>query len=373
MERVEEPNLHLHRVVNNYNQKAAQLQVMRQMARERIFNIHHMLLIDDPFEQDEYAMEIDDYGSTFTSAREALLKLPLNEHEQRLLNVQGKLVRQAVPLQRDAVVAIQSDRPTEAKRILLNEVIPIQHKVLATLTHLEAMQAKAIEQTFNQAEQQHSAARKDLALMGGGVLLLGLCIFLFTVSITRRLSHQAHHDPLTGSVNRRGFESYLARLLQQPDEPADCHLCMMDLDHFKRVNDECGHAAGDELLQVVTKTIADEIRQGDFLARLGGDEFALVLQDCPLTQVRRITENIGRNIARLNFHCDGRSFQIGISIGITAINTKYTAHELSVMADAACYSAKEQGRNLVRINHGNPHRSHIVGFELAGTTPNIQD
>lgn len=350
MDRVEELNQQLQRVVKEYNHKAGLLKTMRRAARERIFTMHHMLLIDDPFEQDEDAMLIDEYGIQFTDARNRLLSLTLSLHERRLLEQQGALVRLAVPLQREAVGNIISGDTATARKQLIEEVIPTQHKVLATLSQLEAVQAKAIEETVVEAQRQQIEARKNFIVMGGSALLLGIFIFFFSMFLSRRLSHQAHNDPLTSISNRRGFELYLRKLRRQFDGDREGYICLMDLDHFKQVNDTGGHAAGDALLKDLVDKIRNIIRRDDMLARMGGDEFALILEGCPLKLAQRVTMDIRDAVYNNKFEWQGKHYQVGISIGMVAIGSgEKSVAELISMADEACYAAKDGGRNQVHL------------------------
>ena len=172
-----------------------------------------------------------------------------------------------------------------------------------------------------------------------------------TLNLARELTHQATHDALTGAPNRREFERRLGELLKQPAEPGREHVvCFLDLDQFKVVNDTCGHVAGDELLRQVTALIRGLLRAGDTLARLGGDEFGLILQACPLEHALRIAEKIREAIADFRFAWEGKSFAIGVSIGV--VPTDVAGHDLGALlaaADSACYAAKDGGRNRVHV------------------------
>jgi len=172
-----------------------------------------------------------------------------------------------------------------------------------------------------------------------------------TLNLARELTHQASHDALTGIPNRREFERRLTEILARPvvEGPMDV-LCYLDLDQFKVVNDTCGHVAGDELLRQVTQLVRDQLRASDTLARLGGDEFGLILQACPLPRALEIAEQIREAIADFRFGWEGKAFSIGVSIGIVEISA--SQRELGPLlsaADAACYAAKEQGRNRLHV------------------------
>ena len=132
---------------------------MRLSARERIFTMQSMMLTDDPFEQDEAALSIDELGAKFSAARQQLMLMSLEPHERSMLDIQSKWAQQAVPLQREAVILIISGKYEQAKTLLAEQVLPTQHKVLATLAQLEAKQDAAIRNTFRAAVTTHKQAR----------------------------------------------------------------------------------------------------------------------------------------------------------------------------------------------------------------------
>ncbi|MEM6434536.1 MAG: EAL domain-containing protein, partial [Cyanobacteria bacterium P01_D01_bin.115] len=182
--------------------------------------------------------------------------------------------------------------------------------------------------------------------------IIGTVLVFHDVTEARRLSKQltwqATHDELTGLFNRRGFEAQLAELLVTVDSPSV--LCYLDLDQFKLVNDTCGHAAGDLLLQQVTDSLNNQVRITDVVARLGGDEFAILLRQCSLEFARRIANLMCQSIREQRFVWGEHSFAVGVSIGIVEI-TPETRSLTTVLAaaDAACYAAKEAGRNRIHV------------------------
>ncbi len=170
-----------------------------------------------------------------------------------------------------------------------------------------------------------------------------------TLNLARELSHQATHDALTGAPNRREFERRLRELLARTD-PSSHVLCFLDLDQFKVVNDTCGHVAGDELLRQVTQLIRQQLRASDTLARLGGDEFGLILMGCDVEHALPLAHRIREAIADYRFGWGERSFAIGVSIGLVPVGPlERDAGTLMATADAACYAAKESGRNRVHV------------------------
>jgi len=166
-----------------------------------------------------------------------------------------------------------------------------------------------------------------------------------------QITFQASHDALTGLVNRYEFERRAEGIISTTLESKDEHaLCFMDLDQFKVVNDTCGHTAGDEMLRQLSTALQDTVRHNDTLARLGGDEFGVLIEHCSLDDAHRIATTLQKTIQNYHFAWEGHSFKVGVSMGLVAI-TKTTTNlsELLREADAACYMAKDKGRNRIHI------------------------
>ena len=172
--------------------------------------------------------------------------------------------------------------------------------------------------------------------------------------------YQASHDALTGLINRHEFERRVKRLVSStPKDKRENALCFMDLDQFKVVNDTCGHIAGDELLRQLSEILQNAVRHSDTLARLGGDEFGILMEHCTLAQAQRGVSAIQQTIQDFQFSWEGQSFRIGVSIGLVAISEATPSiTELLKQADAACYMAKDLGRN--RIHVYNPDDTQMV-------------
>jgi len=196
-------------------------------------------------------------------------------------------------------------------------------------------------------EQSASPILSDDGKMRGVVLVFR------DVTEQRRLSgemaYRATHDALTGLVNRPEFETRLRRLLQKSREDHSEHtLLHIDVDQFKLVNDTCGHAAGDQLLQEIAKRFTSAIRARDTLARLGGDEFGIILEHCSADQAQRVAQHICDDLEHFRFDHAGQAVRIGASIGLVPLNERWTSSAaLLQAAETSCYAAKEGGRNRV--------------------------
>lgn len=164
------------------------------------------------------------------------------------------------------------------------------------------------------------------------------------------LRYQATHDQLTGLPNRGTLMETLDRQIASIRGPrSGLAVLYMDVDHFKTVNDEYGHAAGDRLLGLLARRLQGGIRPGDLVARLGGDEMACVLPAVSEAESEALANRLlGRATAAV--HVDQREITVGLSIGLAWTNSQHTdSAELLRRADQALYEAKRAGRNCISI------------------------
>jgi diguanylate cyclase (GGDEF)-like protein len=180
----------------------------------------------------------------------------------------------------------------------------------------------------------------------------------------RHLRRQANHDSLTGLANRASFRARLSDVLSHPERrPGSQAVLFVDLDDFKDVNDNLGHAAGDDLLVEVADRLSDAVRPGDLVARLGGDEFAVLLDGLADAEMARTIA--ARTIAAIDqpVVVGGRKLRIGASVGVALRNGATDPEVVLRDADMAMYAAKGQGKNRVVCAtpavHG-PSASHAV-------------
>ena len=153
-------------------------------------------------------------------------------------------------------------------------------------------------------------------------------------------------DPLTALPNRRAFERGMALLRLNRSEAA---LLIIDLDHFKDINDTYGHAAGDYVLQRVALALRTHVRQRDLVARLGGEEMAVLLPDTNLARARQIAGRLRRAVESLRIEWDGEMIGVTASIGVAVNRGDVPAEQMFARADMALYAAKRDGRNRVSV------------------------
>ncbi len=170
-----------------------------------------------------------------------------------------------------------------------------------------------------------------------------------------RLVHLAEHDPLTDLYNRRRFEAELERqveLCRRYGDPAA--LIMLDLDHFKYLNDSLGHTVGDAIIKHAGQVLAARLRSSDVLARLGGDEYAIILPRADLDYALQTATDLVERIEREPFLHASQQYQLSASAGVLALNERtVSAEDALVNVDVALYDAKRHGRN--RIAACSPH------------------
>ncbi len=182
---------------------------------------------------------------------------------------------------------------------------------------------------------------------------------------SEKLYFAAHHDALTGLLNVRAFESALKNAMQSLQAGEQHILCYLDLDFFKEVNDTVGHRAGDELLMQLADLFRKKVRTNDILARIGGDEFAILLRHCGMDQARRLVQELHNSIRTFRFFWEGRTFELGLSIGLVEVNhSSLTVEEVLDFADQACYAAKRSGRNQIHVFGDEDVSGKLVGDAL---------
>ena len=163
------------------------------------------------------------------------------------------------------------------------------------------------------------------------------------------LRFQATHDVLTGIWNRAALLDLLRREIERGGRTqSSTGLLMLDLDHFKRVNDTLGHQAGDLVLQEVARRITRVIRSYDFLGRHGGEEFLVILPGCDRTQAEQSAERIRLAVGQEPIVADNLRILVTVSIGVTAAYHS-SEREILAIADTALYQAKHAGRNCTVV------------------------
>ena len=166
----------------------------------------------------------------------------------------------------------------------------------------------------------------------------------------RSLSTALSRDSLTGLLKHADIKEHVALEVERSlrsGNPAS--VVMLDLDHFKQVNDQYGHAAGDNVIRSLANLMHQRLRRIDSLGRYGGEEFVAVLPNCTAEQAWQIFDEIRQRFAELRFHAGEQTFNVTLSAGISATDGHASASTLLEHADQALYAAKHKGRNRIEI------------------------
>jgi len=171
----------------------------------------------------------------------------------------------------------------------------------------------------------------------------------YYVQIIENMKKQASIDELTACYNKKEFENIFNRMLSTLQRYSDSNFAavMLDIDHFKNVNDTYGHLAGDFILKEMSSIIHEELRDSDVFARVGGEEFMILLPQTKLNGALKTAQKIRKSIQDYNFIFQGTTIPLTISLGITSTTKNDTYFSILDRADKALYKAKNDGRNKV--------------------------
>ena len=203
------------------------------------------------------------------------------------------------------------------------------------------------------------SARLGIAMLVLGPLVVA-CVSQANRSLMARLAHQASIDHLTGVLTRSAFTRRANALLESRQQHAQAlplTLMMLDIDHFKSINDAHGHAVGDQVLRQFAGTLQDQLHDGELFARLGGEEFVVILPGLAPDRAKFTAERLRRAVQDLHVVQADQHLQITVSIGLAGCAADMpapTLDELLARADQALYRAKAHGRN--RVEQAEPQR-----------------
>ncbi|NOZ32385.1 MAG: GGDEF domain-containing protein [Alphaproteobacteria bacterium] len=169
------------------------------------------------------------------------------------------------------------------------------------------------------------------------------------------LSVAADRDGLTACLNRSAFRRIADKVLTKDRRKGASGagaLLIIDVDHFKHVNDRFGHMRGDRALKLIADCVRQTVREGDSVGRIGGEEFAVLLRDADYRTAAIVAERIRKNVAEAKFFASGHRVELSVSVGGAVYEGQAAFHTLFEVADAKLYDAKHAGRDTVRIgNH----------------------
>lgn len=310
---------------------------MTDMQREEWLQLLLSELPERLFVLDQHGRFIESFGGTFHATR-------LNTDNNTNRGLSDLLTQEsAQPLLAAISQTIES-----------NQAQIIQYGI----TPLECLQLSIEELEDTDPEQQDwfEATIKPLCHIDGNNYVLWQERDI-TDSYTKQqeLQRLSETDELTGILNRRAFLLALENSFKQAQTSLRGLTCLMvDIDHFKEINDQVGHLSGDEVITHVAHICEKQIRGSDSIGRLGGEEFGILLNNISAIQAYEIAERIRHSIEELPCHVEDKIIHPTVSIGIAEANNHITqTRELLIQADKAMYYSKQTGRNQVTIYHDN--------------------
>lgn len=209
-----------------------------------------------------------------------------------------------------------------------------------------------VGQTLRSTTRQGRVLELTVEDVGGDGTLPALVVAAADVTeLTRLRAHladQATRDPMTGCRNRRFLDQRIPTLVARSAQHQDSSVLMLDIDRFKAVNDQHGHAMGDRVVIAVAEEATAALPPGGDLVRTGGDEFLLLLPDTDVSGARAIGDLVRRRCSELQFATHGAPVRITVSAGVAQCRPGMTADDLLTAVDRALYRAKNDGRDVTR-------------------------
>lgn len=362
---------HLDKVVATHNVQMTIMNNILDLARQRSLILQHMLIAEDPFLIDEQMLAMSKTSQQYSQLSQKLRDTPITTEERALLQQQQRQTARTGQLQHQVLQHVLDHDYDKARRLFYDEAIPSQILAMNLM-----QQFIKLQHGHNRAELASSVteAERDrnhsLILLVTGVMLSLLIAAWVSRRLhveierrnkleneleqrvekrTRQLEHLSRHDALTGLPNRSAFERHLVRsLLATRNNNTRLALMFMDLDGFKQINDDYGHATGDKILMEVAQRFRSAVANSGFLSRVGGDEFTVILQnpgdEKTLSALgKRIIDEINRD-----FHVENTVCNVGVSLGVAYSDGEHAnTDELLTLADNAMYAAKRAGKNCL--------------------------
>lgn len=282
------------------------------------------------------------------SRRHSRLLTLLNVLEKKHSQFEQEAARMIDAIDRD-------DRPETERRYAL--ATAEKNELQKALTHMlsEIESLTTVSSVSVLRNESDMIRNKALATLLTFVIGLWMVMQINRIILERdraqsKLEFLAIHDPLTGLYNRRHFISRLAEMLNGSLRYGyDVSLCLCDLDHFKKINDNYGHVVGDEVLRRFAQIISLQIRREDIAGRYGGDEFVILFPNTDAGSAQLVLERIREQFAQEVFNLpDGRTCSLSATFGVTDFDRQIPEPSLMIeSADLALYEAKKLGRNRV--------------------------
>ncbi|WP_321409883.1 GGDEF domain-containing protein [Tolumonas auensis] len=317
------------------------------------------------------------FGNAFSFIGTNLLWLGLLQYNQRLKSVHYSILAFSLLIALLLLFMLHTGVPEIKRAELISFVFNVQSilcirealkdraqyesgRLMFALTCILATAGSLLRFLTYQYESSYSLLNTNISnlllVFNAIIVLLGLSFSIMLITsqwLQQKLAAFASYDALTGIYNRYGLNEQSTALFNSDGKlsATDYSVAMIDIDFFKKTNDDYGHPVGDAVLKEVADRLRQNIRHHDILARYGGEEFIVVLPGTNITDALHWAERVRAQVAAKPIQVDQHAIQITLSIGVVALpgKDKHSAFDEAIrQADIALYQAKENGRNQVR-------------------------
>jgi two-component system cell cycle response regulator len=263
-----------------------------------------------------------------------------------LVIISGADMGRRIDLTHEEVSIGRSDQCTVSVN---SDLVSRRHAVVnRVLGHYIVVDLKSTNGTFVNDQRIDRAELKDGDLLRTGKTVLKYLENNLELEYMQHILSLASVDSLTGLYNKRHFDEVFGKEVARAEQSrTPCSLIVLDIDHFKRINDNFGHPAGDAVLKHVASVVRSQIRQSDTLCRVGGEEFALVLPQTPYALAAQAAELIRNAVESAICEVAGTAIPATLSLGVAELAVGEIPERLYQRADERLYAAKHGGRNRV--------------------------
>lgn len=243
---------------------------------------------------------------------------------------------------------IDIGRSDQCALCIESDKVSRQHaRIVQVAGQFVVMDLDSTNGTFVNDQRIDTAPLRDGDQIGVGSSVLKYTESYVELQYFEHVLSLATQDALTGTLNKRKFDELIAAEARRANESSPLSLILFDIDHFKRFNDEFGHAVGDEVLKMVANLARSAVGDAGQLCRVGGEEFAVLLSGCGPARATIIAERLRHTVADHRFDVEGDSVEVTISAGVASWQTGWSPQTLYEQADALLYRSKNNGRNQV--------------------------
>jgi diguanylate cyclase len=351
----EDPSLDMERFIQQIRNNATQKDFYLNVARTLLVFIKDFAVDQEEIDSERFLKQMDELSDVLAQdpdgkSAESLFErykkaIPaFMERQKAYLRDREKELWDIIDLQRTAISALDSENRDYNRKVYEQseriEAITMLDDIKGIKKRL-AREVETIQEAVRRKQQQDKRQMDELARQ----------IDILSLEL-KKAQAKGMTDDLTGAYNRGAFDGYLRKLVDQNTiKPLTFSLLMIDIDDFKRINDDYGHPIGDRVLVALVQKCRDMIREQDFLARYGGEEFAIILPGASLKNAQKKAERLRKAVAVTRYTPDkqetGTGISITISIGVSIFGQGDSVSSIIDRADRALYQAKKAGKNRV--------------------------